>query len=170
MIMLLMIMPGIVLCVSLLVVLPSPTKARATGGWLRFLKMLEEMEEDYPSPTDYPYPSSEEDEAVPLPPVHAHPSPNRVGWIEGEISVNLDDVEEGNVGGCGGGIYWTGLCDYTKNEILRLHNKYRATVAMGRESRGGGLPAASDMREMVDTLFNIVHIVHTLYFYCLYHF
>ena len=147
-----MIMPGIVLCVSLLVFLPSPTEARATGGWLRFLKMLEEMEEDYP------YPSSEEDEAVPL-----HPSPNRIGWIEGEIPVNLDDVEEGNVGGCGGGIYWTGLCDYTKNEILRLHNKYRATVAMGRESRGGGLPAASDMREMVDTLFNIVHNVHIVH-------
>merc|ERR1712241_1358756 len=136
---------GIVLCVGLLVVLPPLAECRTAGSWKRLLKQMttSSIEEDYPSPTDYPYPSSEEDEAVPL-----HPSPNRIGWIEGEIPVNLDDVEEGNVGGCGGGIYWTGLCDYTKNEILRLHNKYRATVAMGRESRGGGLPAASDMREM----------------------
>merc|ERR1711992_160608 len=138
---------GIVLCVGLLVVLPPLAECRTAGSWKRLLKQMtaSSIEEDYhyPSPTDYPYPSSEEDEAVPL-----HPSPNRIGWIEGEIPVNLNDVEEGNVGGCGGGIYWSGFSQSAKDEILRLHNKYRATVAKGQESRGGGLPAASDMREM----------------------
>merc|ERR1712241_1092707 len=130
---------GIVLCVGLLVVLPPLAECRTAGSWKRLLKQMttSSIEEDYPSP------SSEEDEAVPL-----HPSPNRIGWIEGEIPVNLNDVEEGNVGGCGGGIYWSGFSQSAKDEILRLHNKYRATVAKGQESRGGGLPAASNMRLM----------------------
>ena len=144
------------MCVGLLVVLPPLAECRTAGSWKRLLKQMttSSIEEDYhyPSPTDYPYPSSEEDEAVPL-----HPSPNRIGWIEGEIPVNLNDVEEGNVGGCGGGIYWSGFSQSAKDEILRLHNKYRATVAKGQESRGGGLPAASNMRLMVHIRILFIH-------------
>ena len=59
--MIILIMPGIVLCVGLLVVLPSPAEARATGGWLRFLKMLEEMKEDYPFPAEVEEKEQEEE-------------------------------------------------------------------------------------------------------------
>ncbi|GFX04257.1 hypothetical protein TNCV_3974061 [Trichonephila clavipes] len=40
----------------------------------------------------------------------------------------------------------------TKDEIdhiLKLHNTYRSQVAMGQETRAGGLPKASDMLQMV---------------------
>ena len=161
MIMLLMIMPGIVLCVSLLVVLPSPAEARATGGWLRFLKMLEEMKEDYPSPTDYPYPaedypSSEEEEAVPLTeqeqeeesesselnPVFL--SPASLGWIEDEISVPLTDNPEDENVGCH--VHWSGLSQKAKDDILGWHNGHRLWVAKGQQK---GLPTAANMRLMV---------------------
>ncbi|GFS57204.1 hypothetical protein TNIN_218201, partial [Trichonephila inaurata madagascariensis] len=35
------------------------------------------------------------------------------------------------------------------DHILKLHNKYRSQVAMGEETRAGGLPKASDMLQMV---------------------
>ncbi|GFQ65657.1 hypothetical protein TNCT_700941 [Trichonephila clavata] len=42
--------------------------------------------------------------------------------------------------------------DVTQDEIdhiLKLHNKYRSRVALGQETKAGGLPTASDMLEMV---------------------
>nr|XP_042912467.1 venom allergen 5-like [Parasteatoda tepidariorum] len=34
------------------------------------------------------------------------------------------------------------------DEIVNVHNQFRSTIAMGSETRGGGLPSASNMLQM----------------------
>ncbi|GFY68118.1 hypothetical protein TNIN_396891 [Trichonephila inaurata madagascariensis] len=46
-------------------------------------------------------------------------------------------------------IKYSGVSKDEIDHILKLHNKYRSQVAMGQETRAGGLPTASDMLEMV---------------------
>ena len=167
MIMILMIMPGIVLCVSLLVVLPSPAEARATGGWLRFLKMLEEMKEDYPFPAeDYPeefdaailHPSTPppeeedyEDAAEPMEP-----------WMRPPPLLPPAGEEEAPVRAC---YAWHGLTEHARKWIVWQHNVYRSTVAKGKESQGnpGPQPQASNMRVMVT--FPGIYVVSPI-FHC----
>ena len=159
MIMLLMIMPGIVLCVSLLVVLPSPAEARATGGWLRFLKMLEEMKEDYPSPTDYPYPAEdypEEFDAAILHPSTPPPEEEdyedaaklKEPWMRPPPLLPPAEEEEAPVKAC---YTWHGLTQHARDWLTWQHNLGRSTVANGKESQGnpGPQPQASNMRVMV---------------------
>jgi len=140
--MIILIMPGIVLCVGLLVVLPSPAEARATGGWLRFLKMLEEMKEDYPFPAEVEEQEQEEEsESSELTPVFL--SPASLGWIEDEMSIPLtDDLEDENVG-CH--VHWSGLSQKAKDNIVDWHNAHRLYVAKGHQK---GLPHAANMRLM----------------------
>ena len=42
-----------------------------------------------------------------------------------------------------------GLDDQDKALLVKLHNDYRSTIALGKESRGGGMPQAANMLEMV---------------------
>jgi len=134
---------GILLCVSLLVVLPSPAEARATGGWLRFLKMLEEVKEDYPFPAE-DYPSSEEEEAVPLteprtshwnPGMHPPPPPTPPPMEEDDVPVR----------GCR--VQWHKFSQDAIETITWEHNKYRTKIARGQETRGkdGPQPSATNM-------------------------
>ncbi|GFX04268.1 hypothetical protein TNCV_3974171 [Trichonephila clavipes] len=46
-------------------------------------------------------------------------------------------------------IKYSGVSQDEIDHILKLHNKYRSQVAMGQETRAGGLPTASDMLQMV---------------------
>ena len=43
----------------------------------------------------------------------------------------------------------SGLSYEEKVKIVELHNEFRSKVALGQESRGGGLPQAANMLEMV---------------------
>ncbi|GFX04234.1 hypothetical protein TNCV_3973831 [Trichonephila clavipes] len=43
----------------------------------------------------------------------------------------------------------SGVSEDDIDHILKLHNTYRSQVAMGQETRAGGLPQASDMLQMV---------------------
>ena len=151
-----LIMPGIVLCVGLLVVLPSPAEARATGGWLRFLKMLEEMKEDYPFPAEVEEQEQEEEsESSELTPVFL--SPASLGWIEDEMSIPLtDDLEDENVG-CH--VHWSGLSQKAKDNIVDWHNAHRLYVAKGHQK---GLPHAANMRLMV-TISRYIYNLHNIH-------
>ena len=42
-----------------------------------------------------------------------------------------------------------GLNQEDKDLLLKLHNDYRSKVALGQETRAGGLPTAANMLEMV---------------------
>ena len=61
---------------------------------------------------------------------------------------------QGHGPNCNGTPLKSGVTEKEKEEILDIHNKWRSTIAQGKERRGspGPQPGASDMKIMVRKL------------------